>query len=122
MAKDLFYWLKRIGAVGGSLVIVSSIIGGLFSFSDTYHSQFARATEFKQLGKDYAEFATTTRIGDKKAERREAERDILRIKREAHGRRFNRSEANSIRVKEGQIKEINEDIQDLKDLRTKKQE
>jgi len=120
MKKNFMYCVKWTGAVGGSLIILASIIGGLISFSNSYHARFASAIEFKQLGKDYAEFATTTRVGDKKAERREIERDILRIKRDAHGRRVNRDEADSIRVKEAQLKEINEDIQDLKELRKNK--
>jgi len=115
--KDFMFWIKWVGAVGGSLVILATVIGGLSKFAEDYHARFAKAEEFKQLGKVFSEFTKTTRIGDKKAERREVQRDIGRIKRDAHGRELNKDEADSIRTKEGQIEEISEDIADLKDIK-----
>jgi len=115
--KNFMYWVGWTGAVGGALLILAAIIGGLIQFADSYHTRFAKAEEFKQLGKVFSEFTKTTRIGDKKAERREVQRDISRIKRDAHGRELNRDEADSIRTKEGQVEEITEDIKELKEVK-----
>lgn len=111
------WWVTRASTVGGCLIVLAALWGGLVSLFHNYHQQFAQAVEFKQLGKDYAEFTKTTRIGDKKAERREIIREIMRIKRIAHGRPLLMHEAEQIREKELQITEIQDDIAELKGLK-----
>jgi len=110
----LMYWATRISIVGGALVVLVGLWGGLLSFFREYHTRFALAEEFKQLGKDYVEFSRTTRIGDKRAEIRFLEREVRTIQKEAHGRAFTAREADDIRKIETDIKNIHEEVKDLK--------
>ena len=114
---SLMYWGMRISIVGGALVILVGLWGGLISFFREYHTKFALAEEFKQLGKDYVEFSRTTRIGDKRAEIRFLEREVRTIHKEAHGRTYTAREADDIRKIELDIKKIHEEVRDLKGKR-----
>jgi len=111
---SLMYWGTRISVVGGAIVVLVGLWGGLLSFFREYHTKFALAEEFKQLGKDYVEFSRTTRIGDKRAEIRFLEREARTIHKESHGRPLTAREADDIRKIELDIKKIYEEVQDLK--------
>ena len=103
----LMYWVT---VIGGILTIFALVVGTFIG----YHASFASSGDFEQFRKDYQKFTTQQSITNLRAERRYLQRVISTIEYRAHDRQLTASEAERIREKQQQIKEITEDLKDKK--------
>ena len=105
--KDLMYWSVVASAIGAILVIIVTAFIG-------YHTSFASGDEVQRFKQDYQKFTKEQSKTNLRAERRYLQREISLIKYRAHERNITAGEAERIREKEGQIKEIAEELKDKK--------